>query len=242
MDNVLRDKFFSRVTEDFKVMSSLVMIQVGIVKTLFSSIDEVDIDAVHQELYTNERILDSLDVKLRREVINAIVLYSPRATDLRQIMSNYDMTGYLERMGDLVLNISRFLMTMDVKGEICRRYAPDLTKLLTTSASMIEQSIQAFNNENNTLARAIIDSDDVVDNLYRSIGVRTRSDYGGKHLSESELNDILGINGIAYNVERIADNATNIAEAAIYFAEGEDVKHARLKKEEQDAINEQGGE
>ena len=34
------------------------------------------------------------------------------------------------------------------------------------------------------------------------------------------------------NIERIADHATNIAEAAIYYLEGKDIRHLTLNDEE----------
>ena len=39
------------------------------------------------------------------------------------------------------------------------------------------------------------------------------------------MNDTLCINSISYNIERIGDNAINIAEAAIYLIEGKNIKH-----------------
>lgn len=233
MNNILKDKFFNKVIENFRVMSTVMMKQLELVKKLLDE-DNDDTD-VYQEIYNNELIIDSLDVKLRREVINAIVLYNPRATDLRQMMSNYDMIGYVERVGDLVLNIARFLKGMDKKSEICTHYHDKILKLVNLSASMAEQSILAYNYENNAMARETINNDDMVDDLYGEICRSTSTDFGGKVLSESQLNDIQGVNGIAYNLERISDNATNIAEAAIYFAEGKDIKHTKLKKEEEDA-------
>ena len=46
-----------------------------------------------------------------------------------------------------------------------------------------------------------------------------------KILSQQEVTDALCINSMAYNIERIGDNATNIAEAAIYLIEGKNIKH-----------------
>ena len=46
-----------------------------------------------------------------------------------------------------------------------------------------------------------------------------------KTLTEQDLLDILAINAIAYNIERIADNATNIAESAIYLIQGRNIQH-----------------
>lgn len=38
-------------------------------------------DDVEQALEMNETVIDSLEVKIRSEVMNAIVLYAPRASD-----------------------------------------------------------------------------------------------------------------------------------------------------------------
>jgi len=45
------------------------------------------------------------------------------------------------------------------------------------------------------------------------------------------LLNITSINSISYNIERIADNATNIAEAAIYLIEGKDIRHTQKQFE-----------
>ena len=243
MNNILRDKFFNRVVENFDVMSTVVIKQMEYVKQLLNDGKELDADkeqGIYREIYNNELILDSLDVKLRREVINAIVLYSPRATDLRQMMSNYDMVGYVERVGDLVLNIAHFLSDMNKESDICRHYRPDIVKLVDIAANMVKRSILSFNYEDNAMARDIINDDDKVDDLYKIIGNSIRSDYGGQSLSNEQIIDLLGVSGISYNLERIGDNATNMAEAAIYFAEGKDVKHSKLKKEEEEHKKEEG--
>ncbi len=169
------------------------------------------------------------------EIVNAIVLYSPRATDLRQIMSNYDITAYVERVGDLIMNMAHFIKTMDLKGEIYLCYKENLALLFTISASMIENSIRSFSDENNALARDIIQKDDAVDQLYYNITKSSHLDFAGRVLEEQQLNDLICVNNIAYNIERIGDNATNIAEAAIFVTEGLDIKHANMKKEEEEA-------
>ena len=47
----------------------------------------------------------------------------------------------------------------------------------------------------------------------------------GKTINEQDMLDALSISGMSYNIERIGDNATNIAEAAIYLMEGKNAKH-----------------
>ena len=99
----LKEKVFSRITEDFQVLAKIVIRQLNLTKQLM---DDNHKEEIYTEINNNERIIDSIEVKIRNEVINMIVLYSPRATNLRMIISYYDMTAYLERIGDLILNVS----------------------------------------------------------------------------------------------------------------------------------------
>ena len=86
----IREKYLEKIKEDFEVLSTIVLQQMGLV--ISATHDNKD-----SELYTkieqNEVIIDGLEVKIRDEVINSIVLYSPRASDCRKIMSYHDKIG-----------------------------------------------------------------------------------------------------------------------------------------------------
>ena len=76
--NRLREKFFLRISQDFEVMSKMVIQQIHQTQRL---LETNTLPEIYTEIHNNERIIDSLDVKMRDEVINTIVLYSPRAGD-----------------------------------------------------------------------------------------------------------------------------------------------------------------
>ena len=76
----LKEKVFSRITEDFQVLAKIVIRQLNLTKQLM---DDNHKEEIYTEINNNERIIDSIEVKIRNEVINMIVLYSPRATNLR---------------------------------------------------------------------------------------------------------------------------------------------------------------
>ena len=42
------------------------------------------------------------------------------------------------------------------------------------------------------------------------------------------LMSFINMNAVLSNIERIADHATNIAEAAIYSIEGKDIRHKKI--------------
>ena len=68
----IREKYLEKIKEDFEVLSTIVLQQMELVIT--ATHDNKD-----GELYTkiehNEVIIDGLEVKIRDEVINSIVLY-----------------------------------------------------------------------------------------------------------------------------------------------------------------------
>lgn len=227
--STLKEKVFGKITADFQVLSKIVLQQINLIGQLLeNNRDENLITGIGQ----NEHIIDGLEVKIRDEVIRTIVLYSPRATNLRMIISYYDMTAYLERIGDLILNIAGFLQKTDIRGPLFVRHKEGLTKMLRLAERMTQNAIFAFTCEDIRLARETIRLDDQVDRLYHSAGEQLPGICAEQQRTAGEIADALGIAGIAGNIERIGDNATNIAEAAIYLIEGKNIRHSGIPEEE----------
>lgn len=218
----LKEKVFNRITDDFQVLTHEVFQQLQLVEQMMGDNED---EQLYAEIHNNERIIDSLEVKMRSEVINTIVLYTPRATNLRIIISYYDMTAYLERIGDLILNIANFLRKTDIRGKLFEQYRGRLIEMLGVARTMTQNSIEAFMSEETGLAKEVIELDDQVDEFFHSINrelVDTCMDSGA---SSQEVADLLSVSSMVYNIERIGDNATNIAEAAIYLIQGRNVRH-----------------
>lgn len=219
----LKEKVLSRISEDFEVMAKVVLKQINLTKMLM---EDNRNEEICTEIGNNERIIDSLEVKMRDEVINTIVLYSPRATNLRMIMSYYDMTAYLERIGDLLNNITGFLRKIAIHNPLFCHYKENLLNMLTLTENMTQNAIFAFTCEDARLARETIETDNLVDACFHKIGSTLPKDCSGQSLESQQITDALSISSMSYNIERIGDNATNIAEAAIYLMEGKNIKHA----------------
>ncbi|MDR3062301.1 MAG: phosphate uptake regulator PhoU, partial [Dysgonamonadaceae bacterium] len=162
----------------------------------------------------------------RDEIINAVFLFSPKATDMRKLIAYIDMTFFLERIGDLVLNISNFTKKTRFDYDPFTEFRVILTKMLKAAEKMVKNAVFAFSCEDNTMARDTIAIDDKVDELLSEINEKIQQSFTEKILNSQDLLNITCINSMSYNIERIADNATNIAEAAIYLIEGKDIRHA----------------
>lgn len=218
----IREKYLEKIKEDFEVLSTVVIQQMDLVFTLTESNKDPEL---HSKIEQNEVIIDGLEVKIRDEVINSIVLYSPRASDCRKIMSYHDMTAYLERIGDLLLNIADFLREVDLEGGLYSIFRKIVYEQLETVKKMTQNAIFAFTCEDENLAKEIIRTDDVVDKNHKEIIHGIPLHFVDKTVREQDLLDALSLSSMSYNIERIGDNATNIAEAAIYLMEGKNAKH-----------------
>lgn len=218
----LKEKVFSRITNDFQVMTIEAFTQLDLLSKMMDNNQD---ETLYNSISNNELIIDSLEVKIRTEVINTIVLYTPRATNLRMIISYYDMTAYLERIGDLVLNIANFLKRANLKDPIFIHFSSDLKLMLETVILMAKNALKAFTESEPEMAKDVIELDDKVDSLFYRISQELPKLYNNKQLSEQEITDILIINSIAYNIERIGDHSTNIAEAAVYLIQGRNISH-----------------
>jgi len=173
-----------------------------------------------KKINSNEVLIDNYEMNIREEINTSIVLYSPRASDLRKIIAYYDITGYLERIGDLLLNISEFIVKIDYNSNVFRNTLPLLIKMLKLIENMTKNAIFATICKDRSLAHSTILDDNEIDDLNVQIFLSLI-----KTEDKDKLDSILSINSIASNMERIGDHATNISEAAIYIIEGIDIKH-----------------
>lgn len=214
------------MNDDFKVFSTIVLKQYVLIKRLFDS-TEANHEELYAEIESNETLLDGFEVKMREEIVRSIVLYGPRAGDLRKIMAYHDMSSYLERMGDLLLNVGEYAMQLKTSSPVLIEIKQRLAKLFSVAEKMSQNAIFAFTCEDNLLARDTILKDNVADNLLAEI-LEDLIQVPLAQLAQPDLRDVVCMSNMAYNIERMADHATNIAESALFLMEGKDWKHKTI--------------
>ncbi len=209
-----RNMMFDRIINDYQILAKVTMNQLKLCKEMING------EGDRAELEANEIIIDSLEMKLRSEMVQVIARFNPLASDIRRLIAYFDMVSYIERIGDHIINVSRSLGRLNGDGEACRIIIPNLKKLYEIVESMTQNAIFAFASNDNYLAKQIIEQDNQADALNHEI-MNTLRSWG----SCNEVSDLIELGALAYNLERIGDNATNIAECAIFVVEGTDIKH-----------------
>jgi len=171
-----------------------------------------------------DKRVDEAELRLDQVCIDLLALRAPFASDLRLIASTLKLVPELERIGDHCCNIARRAMILNLQPPVF--LGDSLKRLGAETNSMVCRAVDAFLNGNAELARAVIRDDDRVDTLYVQIF---------SELLRNMLADPLCIERATHliivikNWERIADQATNIAEEVLFILEGVNVKHRHLQ-------------
>lgn len=174
------------------------------------------------------------DVELAREVIAAdvdinrlrydiefecyslLVTEQPVASDMRTIVAALILVGELERIADHGKKIAgTYLRMVQDPRPIALGEVPALGDL---SLAMLDQALRAFANRDVAAAEAICRADDQADAQYKRV-------FNAIVKQMAEDPQCIGAGthliGIAHELERVADRATNVAERVIYTVTGE---------------------
>lgn len=222
--NTKREQSIQDIVNSFEEMSDLVLEQLTILEKLMADPGNTDLDKVMVLLKQNEKKIDMFEVFVSDQIISSIVLYQPVASDIRKIMAIYRMTINLERIGDLILNIIYSLESIKDSVEY-KAMNEVIMNMLLTGISMVEKSLLSFINSDAEYATWTIKNDELVDDMNRKLLLNSIKNAKMSVKTKEMLLSYVDLKNIITNLERVADHATNIAEASIYALQGTDIRH-----------------
>ncbi len=170
--------------------------------------------------------VDKLDLKIDKQCQRIFALNQPVASDLRLLLAAIKINNELERIGDMASNIALIVLTNPNCVQLANQI--DLHRIAGAAYAMVKSSLDSFVNNDPELASHILPSDHSVDALYDTL----RSELIEIMKEDSTLVPdgaqlLLGL----YDIERMADHATNIAENVIFLAEAKMVRHSGLSED-----------
>jgi phosphate transport system protein len=226
-----KELFIQDTLSAFREMADLVLAQLDLIEKAMLT-DKDAQGGILEEIENNEAKIDKYEVTINDKFINTIVLYQPVASEIRNLVAVYRMTINLERIGDLVVNIKNALASLNERDEY-RVMSDVILNMLQSGKVMVEKSLLSFVNSDQDFAIWTIKNDNVVDEMNNKLLANSiaKSDFDRK--TKEMLLSYIEIKNIISNIERIADHATNIAEATIYSLKGTDVRHSGFEKEQE---------
>jgi phosphate transport system protein len=222
-----REESVIEIINTFEEMADTVLTQLTLLEKYMAKPDEAESKQIITEIRENENKIDRYEVLVSEKFINLIILYQPVASDIRKIIAIDRMTINLERIGDRVMNILHAITNIKNSQEY-KAMIDVLTVMLLSGISMVEKALLSFINNDNEYAVWTIKNDEVVDDMNNKLLVNSISKARVSDKTKEMLLSYVDLKDIITNLERIADHATNIAEASIYSIQGTDIRHSGL--------------
>lgn len=175
-----------------------------------------------REVVLKEKRVNGSELKIDRDCENIFALFCPVAIDLRFLLAVLKINTNLERIGDIAEGIAKYVIDADTSFS---QQLLDVTRILPMyeeSVKMLEDTQDAFEKEDTILARSVFKKDDFLDDVNRK----------SHHVLEHHLKDhpedtaqALWILSTIRKLERVGDQAKNIAEEIIFYLEAKVLKH-----------------
>jgi phosphate transport system protein len=168
--------------------------------------------------------IDRQEVVIEERCLDVLESHCPRGRDLRFITGVMKINSNLERMADLAVNIAE--RAVEVSDHRAAPPALDPRPLTDLSQRMVREGLDALVTRDADLARRVCALDAEADRLFANLledAVRRMKE------DPERIDGVTSIIGALRNLERIADQATNVAEDVVYMVEGEIIRHREVR-------------
>ena len=171
-------------------------------------------DALCDKVFAADAEIDQKERDIEAICMKLLLQQQPVARDLRVISSALKMISDMERIGDQasdIAEITKFIKNSSVQSRV------HISDMAAAAIKMVTDSVESFVKKDLSLARAVMEYDDKVDNLFGCV-----KDELVRLIAEDRANGEFCIDllMIAKYLERIGDHAVNIAEWVEYSITG----------------------
>ena len=185
----------------------------------------------HMRLEDAEQVIEvelrinQMEVAIDHAIISTIGRRQPTARDLRFLMAISRTTQNLERAGDEIERIARMVKSIIESGSPRTLPVSELRLASDLAMGMLRKTLDSFARLDTAMALAIIREDNEIDMEYNGF-LRKLITYMME--DPRTISPSLNLLFLAKSLERVGDNAKNIAEQVIFVVKGEDVRHSSL--------------
>jgi len=168
-----------------------------------------------KKVFDLEKDNDHKEKDIEALCLKLLLQQQPVAKDLRLVSSALKMVTDMERIGDQAADISE--ITLHLAGTPYVTKLDLIPRMAEATVKMVTESIDAFVKKDLEMARAVIEYDDIVDDLFITI----RRDLINLTRADSENGEqAMDLLMVAKYLERIGDHAVNIAEWVVFSITG----------------------
>lgn len=181
-----------------------------------------------REVAMIEKRVNASELQIDRDCENILAIYSPVAVDLRFILAVLKINTNLERVGDIAEGIAKLIIDTETPFKQPLLNHTKVVEMYGEAILVIEEIQTAFEQENTAIARGIFKRDEFLDEINLKAN-ELLSSYLREH--PEDMQQALNVLSIIRRLERVGDQAENIAEEIIFYLEAKVIKHTKKKEE-----------
>ena len=174
------------------------------------------------EIISIEKRVNALEIKIDRDCENIFALFNPVAVDLRFVLAVLKINTNLERTGDIAEGIAKFVNNVDATFDKELLKQTRALEMFQSARNMMDRVLEAIEKEDTSLARKIFKEDETLDKINMAansiIANYIRS-------NEGKIEQALYLLSIIRKLERVGDQAKNMAEEIVFYIEAKVLKH-----------------
>ncbi len=183
-------------------------------------------DRAAERVVRNDDAIDELESTVSHDVVKLLVMRSPVARDLREVLAALRIASDIERIGDYAANIAKRSQALNMAPPVAP--ARGLPALATLACELVREVIAAYDERDAQRAIAARARDADLDTLYTGL-FRELLTYMME--DPRQITSCTHLLFMAKNIERIGDHATNIAENVWFLVRGEEAMPIREKRD-----------
>ena len=183
-------------------------------QSVMQALEDRDVDLAERVILADDRV-DGAYLDTQAQVLNLLALQAPVAGDLRLVSAILHANVHMERMGDLCVNIAKFV---GEPGPLSGRLpdAPPVERDGRRAAEMLDLALSAFAQRSVDLAEQFPVKDEYLDRLNRGM-IGDLKEYAADERSFEWASNLLLV---ARYLERFGDHAVDIGEQIAFLVTG----------------------
>jgi phosphate transport system protein len=177
------------------------------------------------EVIDHDYAINLLETNVDELAVRILALRQPLASDLRMVVAALKISNQVERIADYAVNIAKRTLVLDEMPPFPE--VEGLSTLVKIPKQMIEGALTAFETYDVHLALQVWHMDQEVDELYNAY---LRKIFDEMIADPKNVGPCTQLLFAAKNIERIGDQAQNIAEAVYTMVTGKSFNESDILK------------
>lgn len=181
------------------------------------------------EIISIEKRVNAYELKVDRDCENIFALFNPVAVDLRFVLAVLKINTNLERTGDIAEGIAKFVKNVEANFDKDLLKLTRALEMFQAARNMMDHVLEAFEKEDAVLARKIFAEDEILNEINLNAN-NIIANYIRDNKNDGNIEQALYLLSIIRKLERVGDQAKNMAEEIVFYIEAKVLRHISKKE------------